>query len=43
MFPSLGVDVYLTENRGELQKVLPVDLLLADRGFTVKESMENFN
>ena len=31
-------DVHLTESCGFLQKLLPGDLVLADRGFTVQES-----
>ena len=31
-------DVFLTENCGFLQKLLPGDLVLADRGFTVQDS-----
>ena len=31
-------DVYLTENCGLLQNLLPGDLVLADRGFTLQES-----
>ena len=31
-------DVYITENCGVLQKLLPGDIVLADRGFTVQES-----
>ena len=32
-------DVHLTENCGLLQNLLPGDLVLADRGFTVQESV----
>ena len=31
-------DVHLTENCGLLQKLLPGDLVLADRGFTIEEA-----
>ena len=31
-------DVYLTKNCGLLQKLLPGDMVLADRGFTVQDS-----
>lgn len=31
-------DVHLTENSGLLQKLLPGDLVLADRGFTIEEA-----
>ena len=32
-------DVYLTENSGLLQKLLPGDLILADRGFTIEDTV----
>ena len=32
-------DVYITENCGLLHHLLPGDLVLADRGFTIKESV----
>ena len=32
-------DKYLTENCGILNKLLPGDLVLADRGFTIAESV----
>ena len=31
-------DLYITENRGLLQKLSPCDMVLADRGFTVQDS-----
>ena len=31
-------DVYITENCGLLQKLLPGDMVLANRGFTVQDS-----
>ena len=31
-------DVHLTENCGLLRKLLPGDMILADRGFTTKDS-----
>ena len=31
-------DFYITENCGLLQNLLPLDLVLADRGFTIQES-----
>ena len=31
-------DVHITENCGVLQKLLPGDIVLADRGFTVQEA-----
>ena len=32
-------DVHLTENSGLLQKLLPGDLILADRGFTIEDTV----
>ena len=32
-------DVHLTENSGLLQKLLPGDLVLADRGFTIEDTV----
>jgi len=32
-------DVHLTENSGLLKKLLPGDIILADRGFTIQESI----
>ena len=34
--------MHLTENCGLLQNLLPGDLLLADRGFTVEESVDMY-
>ena len=31
-------DVHLIENSGLLQKLMPVDIILADRGFTIQDS-----
>lgn len=36
-------DVYLTENCGFLNNLLPGDVILADRGFTVSESVAFYN
>ena len=35
---SRASDVYITENCGILQKLLPGDIVLADCGFTVQET-----
>ena len=32
-------DVYLTEHSGLLQNLLPEDVILADRGFTIQDSV----
>ena len=32
-------DVYLTEHSNLLQHLLPGDIVLADRGFTIEETM----
>ena len=32
-------DKYITEHSGTLKKLLPGDLVLADRGFTIQDSM----
>lgn len=43
LFPKLGggrtSDKFLTENCGILKNILPGDLVLADRGFTIQESL----
>ena len=36
-------DKYITENSGFLNNILPGDLILADRGFDVSESIGSFN
>jgi hypothetical protein len=36
-------DKYLTENSGILKNLLPGDLMLADRGFTVNDSVQSYH
>ena len=38
-FPNIGEDEFLSESCGILNKLLPWNLVLADRGFTILEDM----